>query len=322
MRIPLSKSIYFSAAAAVTMFATSGTAIMSGYNVTLTDNGHKKMVHGFGPQTVGRLLHDEGLDTTEETTIFPNPSTPVRDGMQIFASSASEIRLNDGGKIAQFHTFAQTVGVFLHEQQVQLGSEDTINFPMDYPLEAGQTIQIVRRYTHISSYVKQISYHTTYRYSSDLLKGQTRVISHGMKGKMKVEHVVYYVNGRRIKTTVQEKTVEAAKNRIVEVGMRNDQPNLSSRADSPGPMLAAMTVIATAYTSGGQTATGWAAKPGVIAVDPSVIPLGTRVYIPGLGVVHAQDTGGAIVGQRIDICMNSEVAALNWGVRTITIYVL
>ena len=60
----------------------------------------------------------------------------------------------------------------------------------------------------------------------------------------------------------------------------------------------------------------------VIAVDPSVIPLGTMVYIPGYGTYRAADTGGAIVGNKIDIHMNDVASALQFGRRTLTIYIL
>ena len=67
-----------------------------------------------------------------------------------------------------------------------------------------------------------------------------------------------------------------------------------------------MTVKAYAYTGGGRTAMGTQARVGEIAVDPSVIPLGTTVYIEGVGERRAEDTGGNIKGNTIDIYMNSE----------------
>ena len=61
---------------------------------------------------------------------------------------------------------------------------------------------------------------------------------------------------------------------------------------------------------------------GVVAVDPKVIPLGSRVYVPGYGVAIAADTGGAIKGGRLDVCVNSVSEAYSWGVRNVTVYVL
>jgi 3D (Asp-Asp-Asp) domain-containing protein len=88
-----------------------------------------------------------------------------------------------------------------------------------------------------------------------------------------------------------------------------------------------MRVEASGYApgSGGadnRTATGAKAVRGVIAVDPHVIPLGTHVYVPGYGYAVAADTGGAIHGNRIDLCFGSYAEAIAWGRRSVTIIIL
>ena len=84
-----------------------------------------------------------------------------------------------------------------------------------------------------------------------------------------------------------------------------------------------MTVSATAYSGHTITATGTTPKWGTIAVDPSVIPYGTKVYIPRFGKTFvAEDCGGAIKGNKIDIFMNSESECNSWGRRSITIQIL
>ena len=84
---------------------------------------------------------------------------------------------------------------------------------------------------------------------------------------------------------------------------------------------------ATAYTPfdpgcNGITATGTKAGKGTVAVDPRVIPLGSKVYVPGYGVAVAADTGGAIKGNRLDVCYPTKNEAYSWGVRNVTVYVL
>jgi 3D (Asp-Asp-Asp) domain-containing protein len=92
------------------------------------------------------------------------------------------------------------------------------------------------------------------------------------------------------------------------------------RPQEPG---AARTLVvdAVAYHLPGHTASGLPVGIGVIAVDPGVIPLGTRVYVPGYGPAVAADTGTAIKGAIIDLWMPSTAAALAWGRRTVTITV-
>jgi 3D (Asp-Asp-Asp) domain-containing protein len=80
-----------------------------------------------------------------------------------------------------------------------------------------------------------------------------------------------------------------------------------------------ITVSATGYALRGHTATGIPTAPGVVAVDPSVIPLGTRMTIPGYGEGVAADTGGAVHGNVIDLWFPSIAAARQWGRRTVTV---
>jgi 3D (Asp-Asp-Asp) domain-containing protein len=80
-----------------------------------------------------------------------------------------------------------------------------------------------------------------------------------------------------------------------------------------------LTVTATAYTLPGHTATGAPVGYGVVAVDPSVIPLGTRMTIPGYGEGVAADTGGTIQGAVIDLWFPTAAQAAAWGRRTVTI---
>ena len=84
-----------------------------------------------------------------------------------------------------------------------------------------------------------------------------------------------------------------------------------------------MTVKATAYCDKGLTYMGTKCRDGVIAVDPRIIPLGTKVYIPQFNKVFtAEDTGGAIKGNKIDIWMAQYKTCMDWGIRTIDIIIL
>lgn len=80
-----------------------------------------------------------------------------------------------------------------------------------------------------------------------------------------------------------------------------------------------LTVSATGYSLKGRTSTGVSVGYGVVAVDPGVIPLGTKMTIPGYGEGVAADTGGAVVGAKIDLWFPTRAEALAWGTRTVSI---
>lgn len=87
--------------------------------------------------------------------------------------------------------------------------------------------------------------------------------------------------------------------------------------------IRSFTATATAYThTGDATFTGIMPYVGVIAVDPKVIPLGTRVYVDGYGEAIAADTGGLIKGRKIDLFMDTEQECNEWGIQQRRIYIL
>jgi 3D (Asp-Asp-Asp) domain-containing protein/peptidoglycan hydrolase CwlO-like protein len=95
-------------------------------------------------------------------------------------------------------------------------------------------------------------------------------------------------------------------------------------APAPGPVSGGqtMTAVSTAYAIHGTTATGIRTRRGICATDPSVIPLGTQFDVPGYGRCVAADTGGDIKGNRIDVWVETEAEALDWGFKTVTITIL
>lgn len=102
---------------------------------------------------------------------------------------------------------------------------------------------------------------------------------------------------------------------------------LSTASGQPIPVDNTIVMEATAYTAddpgnSGYTATGQPLAYGMVSVDPNVIPLGSQLYIEGYGYAVAADTGGGIVGNRIDLAMDSVSNALNFGRRDVVVHVL
>jgi 3D (Asp-Asp-Asp) domain-containing protein len=93
----------------------------------------------------------------------------------------------------------------------------------------------------------------------------------------------------------------------------------SSPPTTPTQRTRAITVVATGYSLAGTTSIGMPVGWGVVAVDPSLIPLGTRLMIPGYGEGVAADTGSAVQGATIDLWFPTGAQALAWGRRTVTI---
>lgn len=167
------------------------------------------------------------------------------------------------------------------------------------------------------------------RFSSYLAPGQRRTLRGGVRGVAWVtERVTYWNNEVVSRQVISREVVRNATPGVVLMGTPKTLGQLRSLTYYR-TVAATITMIATAYTANtatayptGFTATGVLAHQGIVAVDPSVIPLGSMVFVPGYGIAVAADTGGAIIGRRIDLCMDSYGDAVNFGRQTVQVYVL
>lgn len=156
-------------------------------------------------------------------------------------------------------------------------------------------------------------------------QGEERIVQEGENGRKKVTNTIISLDGQVVgKEHIKTELISEMKPLIRKVGT---QETIEINTGDISKYKKVLTMVATAYlpTDGngeGITYTGTLARHGEIAVDPRVIPLGTRVFIPGYGVAVAEDTGGDILGNRIDLCMTNYDACMAFGRRTIPVYIL
>lgn len=177
---------------------------------------------------------------------------------------------------------------------------------------------------------EEIPYITVTKESDELMKGDTQVVQKGVSGTKKITTVSKYVNGEVTDVTIEEEVVNEPVDEIVAVGTKVNDNTVPSTDIEYSDVL---TMNATAYCpcsrccgkwANGITASGLRASYGVCAVDTRVIPLGTKLYVEGYGYCIAADTGGAIKGNRIDLCYGTHSAALNsgFGHKNVKVYIL
>lgn len=185
-----------------------------------------------------------------------------------------------------------------------------------------------------------IAYDTEIRENPNLEEGKENVLQEGENGELSIITKENYSGAELISSEVVEELVtKEAKNKIIERGTKKEEipiPVVELKKEKQPASVTASTVtnnstslnvVATGYTPGdpgctGITYTGTKASRGTIAVDPKVIPFGTKLYIPGYGYGVAADTGGAIKGNKIDLCYETRTEALNWGIKNITVYIV
>ena len=176
---------------------------------------------------------------------------------------------------------------------------------------------------------RSIAPQTLRRFTPALVEGRVKVIAAGRPGIREVVTRYSQRGGGKVSAKViWSQIVRPARPRIVAEGIGSASlAAFEERGVTRMTLVAreAILMIATAYTAdcagcGGMTALGRRAGHGIVAVDPRVIPLGTRLYIPGYGIAIAGDTGGAIVGDRIDLGFDSLREAVLFGRRSVIVY--
>lgn len=325
VRIPKSKTLYIvaSAVTATVAVAAGGSAvgIYSAYKtVSVSDNGQRHLVRGFTFGSLGPFLREHNVELTEQDRINPPLTVAVKDKMDVVVEHPKSITLSDGKATATIQTFAPTVVDFLKQQGIPIGSKNRVDVPLQSKLKDGEHVHVVNETRQTSMKTQKIQFQTIRRRTDSLLQGQQRVLTHGVKGSETVETTSIFHDGKLMRRSIAHHVTNKPVDEVIAIGTRPHAAHLAARGIDSLVILKRLTVVATGYVAGGTTASGVSAAPGVIAVDPSVIPLGTKLYIPGIGIVRAEDTGGAIRGNRIDICFASYAQAEQWGRQTVTIY--
>lgn len=318
-----SKVLYVSAAVLGMLGASAVTANAAYKTVTVQDNSTREILHEMTFGTVQEFLHSENISYAKGAKISPKPSTKLQDGMDIVIQDPKQVTISDGEHVVTYSTFARTVSQLFQEQGIKLGVLDRVNVPISSALNDGEEVKIQRIRREVSVREKTIPFQTVRQQTTGLYKGQTKVLTHGVKGKKKITVTTVTINGRVASRNVRQKVVVKPVSEVVQVGAKLQPVHLASRSFNPlSGNVKTIHAEVTAYVAGGRTATGRPAVPGVAAVDPATIPYGSKILVPGFGTVIAEDTGAAMSPTHIDICVSTRLEAMEWGVRWLTLKIV
>jgi len=299
-------------------------AIISAYQgaqkeVNLLIDGKQWQVRTFHNNVDG-LLQEKGVVLAEKDRVSPSPATVLEDGMTVKVRRAVPVQLQVGHEKYQLTSSAETVGDVLKEEGVVLGERDIVTPGVASRLDKEVRIQVDRINTHIIEEEISIPCRIERKNDATLLSGIIRVIDSGKEGLEKKIWEKVYKNGILIeKRLLASSVLQEPVDRVVQVGTMQ----VVSRGGETFRFSRAYDMVATAYTyTGNNTATGVSPHMGVVAVDPSVISMGSRLYVEGYGYARALDRGSAINGNRIDVFMESQSQALRWGRRSVKVYLL
>ena len=275
-------------------------------------------------KTVGEALTDlserYGLQIKDVDEVNVPRTDTVAEQMEIKVRRAIPILVIADGKTIDTYIAPRTVADALKKLGIVLGMKDKVSLALDHMLTPNEQVNVVRVEERVETLKSEIPYQTVTKAADYPVGLPDKVVSRGSNGLQEQTVRLTLEDGKEVdREILGQRVVTAPINQVISRGAQTS----ISRGGNTFKFKRAYVMKATAYCiPGGITATGAAVRPGIIAVDPRVIPLGQKVYVEGYGEARALDTGGDIKGNRIDLYMNSTGSALSWGVRTVTLYVL
>ncbi len=337
---PLKRAILSIGAALFTAVATA--TVMSGDYVTLQVDGRKTTVKTHA-EKVGDLLKENGVVVNALDEVTPGKNAKISGGIEVIVKRAIPVKVKSGTQTVVTAATGETVGEVLKEISFPIDEDDKVAPSRNEPVKPGMEIRVSRVDRKLQVTRAKVPYESQVESDPSLDAGVRKVVKKGREGEfVRVARVVFEGSVRIRETELFERLVRRPEKEIVKVGTKRKVARLyrpssvSSRGDArtaipPTPPASSgktLLVVATGYAPFGGpgindvTATGARARRGIVAVDPRVIPLGTRLYVEGYGYGVAADTGGAIKGNRIDLCFDTVGEALTWGRRTVTVTIL
>lgn len=294
------------------------------------------------------------LGPRDKTT--PSLDSMLKKNDRIDIKKAVNVTVAVDGQELNIQTAEDTVDKIFKSEGIVLKDKDKISPSKNVPIVDGLRLVVTRVESKVIEQSKPINFSTVVKNDKGFEKGKTKVIQEGQPGEMVIATNVVYENGKEVARKVISETVKKAPvQKVVAVGTKIPKVSIAvsrggsglSKKTSSKPVSiegkgtkTTFSVVSTAYTADfkstgkrpgdsgfGRTATGTKARrnPGgysTVAVDPRVIPYGTKLFIEGYGYGIAEDTGGAIKGRKIDVFFNTNSECMKWGRRTVTVHIL
>ena len=283
--------------------------------------------------TVKDVLQEKGILLASKDKVQPSLESKVSEKETIKLKTAIPVDIKANGIEVQVLTAEDTIKDMLdaeektlQEQGIDFDKEiDEVLPSLDSTISSDTNIQLVKVQTSDLVEKQPINFDTIVEKNEDLDSSVQKVKSEGVNGAKEITYQIVYKDGVEVSRNVKStKTIVEPQNQVVVKGTGHVY---ASRGGGNITYKKKISSTATAYSGHSSTATG--RRPvrnegglSTIAVDPSVIPLGSKVYVDGYGYAIASDTGGAIKGNKIDVYLDSSSECDSWGRRSVNVLVV
>lgn len=298
------------------------------------------------------MLEEQSITVSPHDKVSMPMNGAIADGDRIVIERAVPVKITADGDTKTLYTTDSSVQDVIQQSGIEVANQDKVFPALETAIKADMKIRVVRVTKRTVDVKQPIAYKVIKTADPSLFKGDNRVVVNGKEGTL-VQHIEkVFQDGELVSKKMVGKTIANNRvDKVIAVGTKAKpvvkEPEVqlvsaktstskatttnSKKTSASGSKVITVSgtsfkyskvlknVSMTAYSSeepgiGTKTASGTRVTEGrTIAVDPKVIPIGWWVYIEGLGFRRAEDTGGAIKGNKIDVYFDSVKHALNFG---------
>lgn len=281
------------------------------HTITIYDGSQRRTVRTAVP-TVGAALQEVGIRLFAADHVEPPPNSPLQPDMIITIQQAMPLTIQVDGRLQQTRSYQTNAHAVLAEAGLSLYGSDYTNPGPDTPLRANDIIQVIRVTEDFRIEDQPLPYQTIWQASDQLDLDTQEIITAGEPGIMRRRWRVRYENGVEKGQTLDGEWLEREPaNEVVGYGTRITIKSVNT----PQGSLSYWRVVrmrVTSYTASssgrelddpayGITASGYGVAQGMVAVDRSIVPFRSFVYVPNYGIGYVGDTGGGVRGRWIDL---------------------
>ena len=316
--------------------------VLRAFDVKIIKNGTEQTVQ-MAKGTVAQALEKAGIVPEDSDGVEPSLDSEVNKDTVIKVAPKCKISITADGKTTSQTVLQLTVKEAVENAGVILSDMDIVSPDPDSMVTDGMSITVKRVTVKEVKTTQAINFKSVEKETSDLYTGETKVSSEGKKGEKTITKQETYVDGKLQKTeVVGTEVTKKPQDKVTLIGTKQRPCSTVSENDAEGSFVdtdgnkvfysSKIVGTATAYneSEGSLTATGVPVYYGGVAVDPSIIPYGSKLYIASndgqyiYGYATAVDTGGAMLSGAalIDLFYNSESECEQFGRRTVTVYIL
>lgn len=306
----------------------------------ITDGDQVKVYTTYATDPIA-VLSQAGVALEEDDIYTTQPGNGVE---EITVQRSQTITINNCGQQMQVNSYGETLEMLLDRLGIPTHGDYVVSASLNTETFDGMEVSVDSIVEMEQTYTEDIPFETVYREDPNMPQGQEKVLTEGTKGQLLKTANVVYKNAEQISNTVIKETVALQPvDRVVVVGTGTDASGEAKPVIGDGYIITADGQMltysktaqfkATAYSHMDEgcnmiTATGTTVRTGTVAVDPKIVPYGTRMFIVSndgkyvYGIGTAEDCGGGIKNMRLDLYFDTRAKCFQFGVRQCTVYFL